>query len=201
MYGKVGVQSLSDGAGGPIRIDARGNISTARGGKYSEATLAGRMFAVANQAAVITTAAMALTYTGLAVCNPLTSGKKAIIHGFSYGVGIAVPVATSIGIMAGTGCAAATAIIAIQNRLVGGGDTTAMVADDAVVFTAAPVLHQLVAIGWEEAVTAGSLSGPHGVDLDGSLILMPGAFVAAYTSEIVTGAALLFSFLWEEVDV
>ena len=196
MYGKT-----EAGVGLPVLVDSSGKLITAKGGKHTEATLAGRMFAVANQAAVVTTAAMALTYTGLAVCNPLTSGKKAIMHGFSYGVGIAVPVATSIGIMAGTGCAAATAIIAIQNRLVGGGDDTAMVADDAVVFTAAPVLHQLVATGWEEAVTAGSLSGPHWVDLDGSLVLMPGAFVAAYTSEIVTAAALLFSFLWEEIDV
>ena len=195
MYGKT-----EAGIGLPVLVDSSGKLITAKGGKYTEATLAGRMFAVANQAAVITTAGLAGTYTGLAVCNPLASGKKAIMHGFSYGAGVAVTVACSIGIMAGTGCAAATAIIPIQNRLVGGGDTSAMVADDAVVFTIVPVLHQLIATGWTEATTASTLSAVHWVDLDGSLILMPGAYVAAYTSAIVTGASLLFSFMWEEVD-
>lgn len=200
MYGKVGVQSLSDGSPGPLRLDGRGNIMGSGGGKYREATLAGRMFAVANQAAVVTTAGLAATYTGLAVCNPLTSGKNLVMCGFSYGCGVAVTVATSIGIMVGTGCAAATAVIAIQNRLTNGPASDAL-ADDAVVFTVAPVLHQLIATGWTEATTAGSLSAPHGVDLDGSLVLAPGGYVAAYTSEIVTAASLLFSFMWEEVPV
>jgi hypothetical protein len=194
MYGKT-----EAGVGLPVLVDSSGKLITAGGGKYREAALSGRIFAVANQAAVITTAGLAATYTGLAVCNPLTSGKKAILCGFSYGAGVAVTVAASIGIMVGTGCAAATAVITIQNRLTNG-PASAMLADDAVVFTVAPVLHQLIATGWTEATTAGTLSGPHWVDLDGSLVLAPGGYVAAYTSAIVTGASLLFSFMWEEVD-
>ena len=120
--------------------------------------------------------------------------------GFNYGAGVAVTVATSIGIMGGgSGCAAATAIITIQNRLLGSGGSSA-VADDAVVFTTTPVLLQLVAEGWTEATTAGSIGPIHNVDLDGSLIVPPGGYVAAYTSAIVTGASLLFGFMWEEVS-
>jgi len=196
MYGKT-----KAGVGLPVLVDSSGRIITADGGKYRQATLDGRMFSVANQAAVITTAGLAATYTGLAVCNPLASGKNLVICGFNFGAGVAVTVATSIGIMGGaSGCAAATAIITIQNRLLGGGGSSA-VADDAVVFTTTPVLLQLVAEGWTEATTAGSIGPIHNIDLDGSLIVPPGGYVAAYTSAIVTGASLLFGFMWEEVDV
>ena len=196
MYGKD-----KNGVGRPVLVDSSGKLITAGGGKYREATLAGRMFSVANQAAVITTAGLAATYTGLAVCNPLASGKNLVMCGFNFGAGAAVPVATSIGIMGGgSGCEAATAIITIQNRLIGGGGSSAL-ADSAVVFTTTPVLLQLIAEGWTEATTAGSISSIHNIDLDGSLIVPPGGYVAAYTSAIVTGAVLLFGFVWEEVNV
>ena len=196
MYGKT-----EAGVGKPVLVDSSGRLDTAGGGKYRNATLDGRMYSVANQAAVITTAGLAATYTGLAVCNPLASGKNLVMCGFNYGAGVAVTVATSIGIMGGaSGCTAATAIITIQNRLLGGGGSSA-VADDAVVFTTTPVLLQLVAEGWTEATTAGSIGPVHHVDLDGSLVLPPGGYVAAYTSAIVTGASLLFGFMWEECDV
>jgi len=196
MYGKT-----KAGVGLPVLVDSSGKLISAGGGKYAVAALAGRMFSVANQAAVITTAGLAATYTGLAVCNPLASGKNLVMCGFNFGAGAAVPVATSIGIMGGgSGCAAATAIITIQNRLLGGGGSSAL-ADDAVVFTTTPVLLQLVAEGWTEATTAGSIGPIHNIDLDGSLIVPPGGYIAAYTSAIVTGAVLLFGFLWEEVDV
>jgi len=196
MYGKD-----RDGVGRPVLIDSNRRLDNAGGGKYRNATLDGRMFSVANQAAVITTAALAATYTGLSVCNPLASGKNLVMCGFNFGAGVAVTVATSIGIMGGgSGSAAATAIITIQNMLLGGGGSSAL-ADDAVVFTTTPVLLQLVAEGWTQATTAGSIGPIHHVDLDGSIVVPPGGYVAAYTSAVVTGASLLFGFSWEEVDV
>jgi len=196
MYGKD-----RDGVGRPVLIDSNRRLDNAGGGKYRNATLDGRMFSVANQAAVITTAALAATYTGLSVCNPLASGKNLVMCGFNFGTGVAVTVATSIGIMGGgSGSAAATAIITIQNMLLGGGGSSAL-ADDAVVFTTTPVLLQLVAEGWTQATTAGSIGPIHHVDLDGSIVVPPGGYVAAYTSAVVTGASLLFGFSWEEVDV
>ena len=195
MYGKT-----EAGIGLPVLVDSSGRIITAGGGKYREATLDGRMFRAANQAAKITTAGLAATYTGLAICNPLASGKNLVMCGFNFGAGVAVTVACSIGIMgAGSGCAAATAVITTQNCLLGGGASAAL-ADSDVVFTTTPVLLQLVAEGWTEAVTAGSIGPVHHVDLDGSLVVPPGGYVAAYTSDVVTAASLLFGFVWEEVD-
>ena len=196
MYGKT-----SAGVGKPVLVDSNRRIDNAGGGKYRNATLDGRMFSVANQAAVITTAGLADISTGLAVCNPLASGKNLVMCGFNFGAGVAVTVATSIGIMGNsTGCTAATAIITIQNMLLGGGASAAY-ADDAVTFTTTPVLLQLVAEGWTEATTSGTIGPIHHVDLDGSIVVPPGGYVAAYTSAIVTAASLLFGFSWEEVDV
>ena len=201
MYGKVGPQNLSSGVRSLPTLDERGNIIAAVGGKYTEATLAGRMFAVANQAATITTAGVATTYTGLCVYNPLTSGKNLVICGFNYGSAAVMADATMIGIMAGTGGAAATASIAIQNRLTGGPASKAY-ADAAVVFTVAPVLHQIVCNAGTVATTAGfSISPPQCIELDGSLVIGPGGHVSAFTSIIVDVASLSFGFLWEEVDV
>jgi len=198
MYGKVGVQSLSSGSTGPIRLDTRGNVHGAKGGKYTEATLAGRMFAAANQAVVTSTAGLAATYTGLALCNPTGSGKNIIVHEVGLVNEIAVPTAAAIfGVMTGGGVGAATAVIAGRNRLSGGVASVAYV-DNAVIFTEAPVLEQVFCTFHTGAVTTGIGSGCYAV-LDGSLVITPGYHASIYISA-VNAVTWMGSFLWEEVD-
>jgi hypothetical protein len=181
MYGIVGVRSLSVGSGSPIRLDGRGNVSTAKGGKYTEATLAGRMFAVANQAVVTNTAGLAATYTGLALCNPVGSGKNLIIHEMGAVNEIALPTAACVfGVMTGAGIAAATAVIIPRNRLTGGPASVAYV-DSAVVFTEAPVLEQVFHTFHTGAVDSKVGSGYYAV-IDGSLVITPGYHVSPYLS-------------------
>jgi len=199
MYGKVGVQTLSNGSPGPLRIDQRGNLHDSGGGKYTEATLAGRMFAVANQAVVNVTVGMDVTYTGLALCNPAASGKNFIIHEFGAINEIAVPTAAcTIGIMTGGGVSAATKVIIARNRLSGGPASVANV-DSAVIFTEAPVLEQVFGVFHTGTIDGGLGSGFY-VKLDGSLVIKPGYHVSPYASAI-NDATFQFSFLWEEVDV
>lgn len=198
MYGKVGVQSLSDGSAGPVRLDVRGNVSNAKGGKYTEATLAGRMFAVANQAVVTNTAGLAATYTGLALCNPTGSGKNLIIHEMGCVNEIAVPTAACVfGVMTGAGISAATEIIIPRNRLMGGIASVAYV-DSAVVFTEAPVLEQVFGNFHTGAVTTAVGSGFYAY-LDGSLVITPGYHVSPYLSA-VNASTFQMSILWEEVS-
>jgi len=198
MYGKVGVQSLTDGTSGPIRLDERGNISTSKGGRYTEATLAGRMFAVANQAVVTNTAGLAATYTGLALCNPVGSGKNLIIHEMGCSNEIALPTAACVfGVMTGTGITAATAVITPRNRLTGGVASSAYV-DSAVIFTEAPVLEQVFGTFHTGAVTTAIGSGFY-IHLDGSLVITPGYHVSPYLSAI-NAVTFQMSILWEEVD-
>lgn len=197
-YGKVGVQSLANGAVGPLRIDGRGNLKGAGGGRYAEATLAGRMFAIANQAVLNVTAGLAATYTGLALVNPVGSGKNLIIHEMGAVNEIALPTAACVfGVMTGAGISAATAVLTPRNRLTGGPASKAYV-DSAVVFTEAPVLEQVFGTFHTGAVTTAIGSGFYAI-LDGSLVITPGYHVCPYMSA-VNNATFQLSILWEEVD-
>ncbi len=198
MYGKVGVQTLTDGSTGPVRIDGRGNVSTAGGGKYREAALAGRLFAIANQAVVTNTAGLAATYTGLALVNPAGSGVNLIILEVGCTNEIALPTAACVfGIMTGGGVGAATAVLTPRNRRSGGPASKAYV-DSAVIFTEAPVLEQIFCTFHTGAVTTAIGSGGFYANLDGSLVVTPGYHMCPYLSAI-NASTFQMSILWEEV--
>ncbi len=193
MYGKT-----KAGVGLPVLVDSSGRLDTARGGKYAAAAAAGRIFAVANQAVVASTAGLALTYTGLALVNPAGSGKNLILLEAGCVNEIALPTAAAIfGIMTGGGVGAATAVIAARNRLAGGPASKAY-ADNAVVFTEAPVLEQVFGTFHTGAVTTATRSGIYAI-LDGSLVVTPGYHASIYLSA-VNAATWMCSFLWEECD-
>ena len=198
MYGKVGVQSLSNGSTGPIRLDSIGNVATACGGKYREAVAAGRVFVAANQAVTTNTAGLAAIYTGLALCNPVGSGKNLVLLGCGCVAVIALPTAAcTYGIMTGDGIGAAAAAIVPRNRLTGGPASKAYVDND-LTFTVAPVLEQVFKTFHTGAVTTAVGSGVF-VDLEGSLIVMPGYHCSSYLSAINVDT-FICSFMWEELD-
>lgn len=163
--------------------------------KYEEDVRAGRVFVAANQAAVALTAAMATTYTGLVLGNPTTSQFDIVLLRFGFSFTVAVPTATVIGLMTGTGASIVGAISG-RNRLVGGPAPVGQV-DDACTLPGTPVLEQIFSQARTEATTAGGLGPVTEVDLDGSLILPPGAFVAVYSFAANT-ASLIASFMWKE---
>jgi len=192
MYGKD-VNDVSR----PVLIDSSRRLVTAPiGGKYADAVLAGRVFVAANQAAVAVTAAFAKSYTGLVVANPAASGKNLIMLEFGYAADAAVPAATGIGLMTGMDAGDAAAAIAARNRLMGSSNTSVALPDDGCTLIGTPVLEQVFAAAWAEATTAGTLMPPNIVELDGSLIVTPGYYVAAYSTAGLT-AAMLFHFMWE----
>jgi len=191
MYGKTAA-----GVGKPVLVDSNGELVISQGGKYRVATEEGRVFSVANQAVVNVTAGLAATYTGLALCNPVGSGKNFAILGIGIAALIAVPTANCMmGIMSGGGVSAATKIIVPKNRLLGGAASVASV-DSAVVFTEAPVLDQVFGSFHTGAVTTGLQDGMC-FDLEGSIIVPPGYHVSPYASAI-NDATFMFSWLWEE---
>jgi len=199
MYGKVGEQTLSNGSAGPIRIDKTGALVTSSYGKYAEAVLQGKVFVAANQAKVAVTADFATSYTGLVVENPAGSGKNLIMIGFSYAAEEAIATAVGIGLMTGADAGDAAAVIVPRNRLTGGPASIAVV-DNACTLTGTPVLEQLITTAWTEATTAGTLAQPNVVDLDGSLVITPGYYVAVMATAAVA-ASMLFGFMWIEIDV
>jgi hypothetical protein len=161
--------------------------------------LAGRMFAIASQAVVTNTAGLAATYTGLALVNPVGSGKVAIVYEVGCVNEIALPTAACVfGWMSGGGVGAATAVLTPRNRL-SGGAASKMYCDSAVVFTEAPVLEQVFGTFHTGAVTTAIGSGCY-VYLDGSIGIMPGHHGTPYLSA-VNASTFQLSILWEERDI
>lgn len=166
-------------------------------GRYYEQTYRSGMFVIANQAAVTTSAALTTTFTGLVLGNPTTSTVNLVLQSFGCAQ-FAVGAAAAVGIMTGTG-ATVTASLTPRNRKVGGAAGQAL-ANAGQTLPGTPVLEQVFGSIGSLATTGYGLQGALYVDLAGSLILPPGAFVASYTT-IATTSALIFSFSYEEVPI
>jgi hypothetical protein len=166
-------------------------------GKYAEAVYNREVFHVCNQAAVAITAALATSYTGLVLGNAAGTGKNLVMLGCGYAATVAIPTATALGLMGGTMTAVASTLTP-QNCYIGGAASIAWAEDSTTIGT--PVLYRAFATAWTEATTAGTLSQPNWIDLDGSIIVPPGAFIAFY-STAANSAAFLLSFMWQEVAV
>jgi hypothetical protein len=203
IQGQVGpisvTSSIAAGVQAPIRQGNMGEqIVSELHGRYYEPVYRRSVFTIANQAAVAVTAAMATTWTGLLVGNPTTSTVNLAILGFGYTTTVAVPTATSIGLMTGVG-ATVTASLTPRNRYVGGASAQAL-ANAGQTLPGTPVLEQVFGNAGTLATTGYGVQPGTWIDLGGSLILPPGAFVASY-SFAATTAAWIFSFLWEEVPI
>lgn len=194
-----GANNTSQQAGADIPLRAGGlgdQIVSQLQPRYYEQTVRGNRFVVANQAAVTTTAALATTYTGLVVGNPSTSTVNLVFDKFCCAQ-FAVGAAGAVGIMTGTiGTNTITDTLVPRNRKVGGVRSVATANAGQTIST--PVLEQVFGSLGSLATTGYGLQPGIVVDLEGSLILPPGYFVAAYTT-VVTTSALIFSFEWTEV--
>lgn len=179
-----------------IRLGSLGStIQDQLHGSYYETAYRGNMFRISNQAAVTTTAALATTWTGLAISNPAGSGVNAVINLFSVSQ-FAVGAAAAVGIMTGAGAAAGSLVP--KNAVIG--STTGKVTASAGATIATPVLDIVVGSVGSLATTGYGLQSGIVVDLQGSIIVPPGFYAASYTT-VATTTALIFGFQWEEVPV
>lgn len=196
ITGYIGNQAkVADGPGSILRQGNLGDMIVSElHGRYYEQALRGNMYRIASQAAVTTTAALATTWTGLAISNPTGSGVNAVINLFTCAQSLA-GVASAIGIMTGAGAAAGTLVP--KNAIVSG--TTGKVTASAGATIATPVLDTIVGNIGSVATTGYGLTPGLVVDLGGSIIIPPGFFAATYTT--LANAGCLFSFQWEEVPI
>lgn len=195
MYGKRGIQNLSQGSVGPLRMDQFGKLIV--NSSLEAAALEGRLFGVANQAAVATTAALAGTWTGLCVSNPTGSGKNLVLHEFGFAQTVALSADGAVGLLTCTIAAPASAVPIYNQKL--GGPPSVMNGDDGATIVGG-VLQRVFGAGGTLAVT-GYGQGPSFVyQAKGSIIVPPGYTIASYTTK-ATNASYIFHFVWEEVDV
>jgi hypothetical protein len=195
----VGTQNWSDGnVPVAVRAGRQGDLIVSElHGRYYEQTVRGNVFSVCTQGTgVTTTAALATTFTGLAVGNPTGSGVNLVLNKFTAAQ-FAVGAAATIGIMGGAG--SITASLTPQSRVIGGGQTSKAVATAGQTISTPLLIATFGSVG-SVATTGYGLEPGILVDFEGSVIIPPGSFVASYTA-IVTTSALQFSFSWEEVPV
>jgi len=195
---KVGRIASSKGSTNPLATHPDGSLYVRQmPGKYLEASLAGRLFSVANQAAVATTAALATTWTGLGICNPTGSGKNLIIHEFGTAWSLTGSTAGAIGLMTADDTGFVSSLTA-KCTMNGQGASVAYCDAGATIGT--PILERVLGHYGTGATNLFTSVPPNIYKIDGSIVLPAGRSVMTYTT-LATTAAATFHFLWEEVDV
>ena len=194
----TGIQANGDTA----TITARGGrqgetIVSQLHGRYYEQTYRNNMFSIHTQGTnVTTTAALATTFTGLAISNPAGSGVNLVINKFNA-VQFAVGVAGTIGLMGGVGVLAAS--LTPQSRNIGSGAVSKALASAGATISTPLLISTFGSVG-SAATTAYGLENGIVIFIEGSVIVPPGSFIASYTSTAQT-SAFQFGFVWEEVPI
>ncbi len=198
----TGAQNVSDGAFVYARGGKQGEqLASELHGRYYEQTYRGNMFSASTQALVTTTVGLATTYTGLVLSNPTTSTVNLVLNKASLMQSVIQATqieayAIAIGYNASTNVTHTTPVAPKSNK-VGSGISPVGLADVAATLPTAPTYHTFVT----NTATAVANSPTGVIDLEGSVILMPGAYAAWVTPAQASVAGLWFSFQWEEVPV
>jgi len=205
--GQVGpIASTADGVQVALRAGKLGDqIVSELHGRYYEGAYRRARFNAANQTGVATTVGLATTYTGLVLSNPVGSSVNLVLEK----VGVAFPVAVAAGLVYGlmvgyhasTDVTHTTPSTTLRNSFVGVGAAPVGKVDTAATLPTAPtVSHVFGAVG-TAAITAPATLPPCFYDIEGSIILPPGAYAAIFTSAASGALGFLGSFAWEEVAV
>jgi len=170
-------------------------------GQMFEASRCGTLFWATNQAAQAISVALATTYTGLCLSNPVGNNRDIIVRAASFRASIAQVALSVVGLLAGYistgGVTAHTTPLVYGTSMwpMNFGSTAVPTAkvDSAATIVSPKVLMPLIGT----VATSGYLAGGGlPVDLQGGLILQPGSYVAMYALTAVTGISM---FIWGEI--
>lgn len=206
----VGNTSQPAGTNAPLRGGNMGQliVDELYGAQY-EAAYRGQSFLGANQAVVATALQTGLTATatgGLILSNPIGNTKNLIVRSVAIGVLVAQTNASIMGLMYAYSPSVAIAgtltVVASQAALVNGtGATGVLYSSASVTLQSTPVLARVIGSLGTGALTTQISSGIGPIDLQGGLVLIPGAALAFYGTGAGTASSLLFSFGWHEVPI
>ena len=158
----------------------------------------GDRYYAATQALVTTTVGLATTYTGLGVSNPITSSVNLVLGICSLMQSVIQAVqpeayAIAVGYNSATNVTHTTPVTP-RNSMVGSARTPIALADVAATLPTAPFYHTFV-----HNTGAATVNGTGAViDLNGTIVLRPGAYALWVTPAQASVAGLWFSFTWEE---
>lgn len=169
-------------------------------GNYYLGNYRGNVFSLNTQATAVTTsAALATTWLGVGIYNPVGSGVNAAILQFSCSQ-FAVGAAAAVGLLGSATPTATwvnTTAATTYSRIIGNTNTSRVIGSTAATISTPLVIATYGSVG-SVATTAYGLNQGIFVDVAGAVIVPPGSFVGTYTS-IATTTALNFGLVWEEV--
>lgn len=197
---KVGPDWGASGTFKPLTSGLSGaqRIIDAHGRYYDQATY-GRVFFAATQGGQTTSAGLATTYVGCCVSNPVGSKVNLVINKIGWAWTVIAAAVNSVGIAVGysanTSVTHTTALAVNTTFFTNSGTGAWAKADSSATLPVAPIYYMFV----DDTPTA--TTNPKGglVDLEGSLILPPGAYVCTVTAAASSAAAFWASIQWEEV--
>ena len=197
----IGPQTLSDTM---LSTSARGGkqgdaIVSELHGRYFEQTYRKNMFFAASQAVATTTVGLATTYTGLCLSNPIGSGIVCALNKANIAQSVIETAVDSFGLAVGFSGATNvvhTAALTPQSSLIGSGVSPIGKVDTSATLPVAPVYHSFIS-----STSSATTDVTNGfVDYEGSLVLLPGAFVI-WASPAASVSGMWFAFLWEEIPL
>lgn len=177
-------------------------ISQLHGAKYSQA-VNNKLFFGANSAAVTTSVALATTYVGLCLSNPAGNTKNLVLRRVTAIFSVVQAAKTAIGLITGWASGGITAhTTPLTPKCANLLNTTAATGklDSACTLVGSGANAPL----WGRWLSSGATatSDPAvDVDLEGGLVIVPGAYVATGTLIAGPTSGFLGSMEWEEVDV
>lgn len=215
LQGNVGpataTASLGMGTPQTVRLGNMGEVVVSElHGRYYEAAYRRTLFTGATQAVIATGTAAGLTVstTGVPVLyNPIGNTVNLVLHKVAITNLVAPVAASAIGIA--TGYNASTAVsgtltsVTPKSRFIGQGanPTGLMYFSAAITLPTVPTLDVVLGTITTAAITTTPTGPSILVDLEGSIILPPGAYATIYTSTALAASSLLASFSWEEVPL
>lgn len=189
----------ADGQSTPLRgtRDSMQAIVTGHADCF-EAVLNGNCYEASNQAAQAVSVALATTYTGIMLSNPLLSNTVAILWFAGYALSVAPAAIASlhlIGGWSGGTNVTHTAAITAENCLMGSTKTPVMKVDSQATIPT-PTYKWSLEHGFTAAALPSHAMPPF--EAKGMFVLMPGAFIGIGALTAVTGFG---SLMWEEVPL
>lgn len=199
----TGPQTLGDGSSALARGGHTGEaIVAAAHGVYHEPVSRGAVFngAIAGQ---VTTVGLATTYTGLVLSNPITSQVYLSLLQAGYNAIVAFAAGASIGLFTGynlTTNVTHTAPVTPRNqKFVGAAGSGTGLLDSSATLPTAPTLNTVFGAGLTGAITTTPMGLSGLINIDGLILLPPGAYVGFYTSTASGTAGMALSLTWEEI--
>jgi hypothetical protein len=171
-------------------------------GRYYETAYRRNLFNASVQGTGITTSVGLVTgYTGLALTNPTTSTVNLVVTKVGYGVNAAPAAVMVISLAFNTSTTAVTQTTAItgRNNFLGGAAPQGLAASS-VTFPTAPINSHILGVIGTNAIT-GLNETTDVIDLEGSIVMPPGSYIAIVTSTASAATSFWGSFQWEEVPV